>query len=62
MNVPSPDNLADLVGCLTHFRLRPKAEVRDRLGGVNEFEPVSSGGDMDYSEEAVGELIIAGCD
>jgi hypothetical protein len=26
---------------------------------VNEFEPVSSGADMDHSEEAVGELIVA---
>ena len=32
------------------------------LGGVDKFEPVSGGGDMDHAEEAVGELIIPGGD
>ena len=32
------------------------------LGGVDKFEPVSGGGDMDHTEEAFGELIIPGCD
>ncbi len=32
------------------------------LGGVDKFEPVSGGGDMDHAEEAVGELIVAGGD
>lgn len=32
------------------------------LGGVDKFEPVSGGGDMDHSEEAVGKLVVAGGD
>lgn len=32
------------------------------LGGVDKFEPVSGGGDMDHAEETVGELIVAGGD
>ena len=32
------------------------------LGGVDKFEPVSCGGEMDHAEEAVGQLIVAGCD
>ena len=32
------------------------------LGDVDKFEPVSGGGDMDHSEEAFGELVVAGCD
>ena len=32
------------------------------LGGVDKFEPVSGGGKMDHSEEAVGQLIIPGGD
>lgn len=32
------------------------------LGGVDKFEPVSGGGDMDHAEEAVGELVVAGGD
>ncbi len=30
-----------------------------RLGGVDKFEPVSGGGDMDHTEEAVGKLVVA---
>ncbi|GEM_PF-2003698 len=30
------------------------------LGGVDKFEPVSGGGEMDHSEEAVGQLIVSG--
>lgn len=30
------------------------------LGGVDKFEPVFGGGDMDHAEEAFGELIVAG--
>ncbi len=37
-------------------------QVRDILGGVDKFEPVSGGGKMDHSEEAVGQLIIPGGD
>jgi uncharacterized protein GlcG (DUF336 family) len=32
------------------------------LGGVDKFEPVSGGGDMDHSEEAVGQLVVSGGD
>jgi uncharacterized protein GlcG (DUF336 family) len=30
------------------------------LGGVDKFEPVSGGGEMDHAEEAVGQLIVSG--
>ncbi|TWH78271.1 hypothetical protein IQ25_04227, partial [Novosphingobium taihuense] len=30
------------------------------LGGVDKFEPVSGGGEMDHPEEAVGQLIVSG--
>ena len=32
------------------------------LGGVDKFEPISGGGEMDHSEEAVGQLIVSGGD
>lgn len=32
------------------------------LGGVDKFEPVSGGSEMDHSEEAVGQLIVSGGD
>lgn len=32
------------------------------LGGVDKFEPVSGGGEMDHAEEAVGKLVVAGGD
>lgn len=32
------------------------------LGGVDKFEPVSGGDDMDHAEEGFGELIVACCD
>ena len=32
------------------------------LGGVDKFEPISCGGDMDHTEEGFGELIISGGD
>lgn len=32
------------------------------LGGVDKFEPVPGGGDMDHAEEAFGELVVAGGD
>lgn len=34
----------------------------ERLGGVDKFKPVSSGGDMYHAEEAFGELVVAGGD
>lgn len=30
------------------------------LGGVDKFEPVSGGGEVDHAEEAVGQLVVAG--
>ena len=36
--------------------------IKRNLGGVDKFEPVSGSGKMDHSEEAVGELVIAGGD
>ena len=32
------------------------------LGGVDKFEPVSCGGEVDHAEEAAGELVVAGGD
>lgn len=32
------------------------------LGGVDKFEPVSCGSDVDHAEEALGELVITGGD
>lgn len=29
---------------------------------MDKFEPVSGGGKMDHSEEAIGQLIVSGCD
>ena len=29
------------------------------LGGVDKFEPVSGGGEVDHAEEAAGELVVA---
>ena len=37
-------------------------ELQSCLGGVDKFEPVSGGGDMDHAEEAFGELIVSSCD
>jgi len=31
----------------------------DELGGVDKFEPVSGGGEMDHSEKAAGQLIVS---
>ena len=36
--------------------------VADFLGGVDKFEPVSSGGEVDHAEEATGQLVVAGGD
>jgi hypothetical protein len=40
------------------------AMLRDKvvLGGVDKFEPVSCGCEMDHSKEAVGQLIVSGGD
>jgi len=35
--------------------------IQQRLGGVDKFEPVSGGSDVNHAEEAFGELIISGC-
>ena len=39
-----------------------KIPFQVQLGGVDKFEPVSGGGEMDHSEEAVGQLIVSGGD
>ena len=39
----------------------PKALTGD-TSGVDKFEPVSDCGDMDDAEEALGELVVTGCD
>jgi len=36
--------------------------LNQTLGGVDKFEPVSCGSDVDHAEEALGELVIAGGD
>ena len=36
--------------------------LREALGGVDKFEPVSGGGEMDHAEKAVGQLVVAGGD
>jgi len=36
--------------------------VRTRLGGVDNFEPVFGGREVDHAEEAAGELVVAGGD
>lgn len=32
------------------------------LGGVDKFEGVSSGSEMDHAKETIGQLVVAGCD
>jgi len=32
------------------------------LGGVDKFEPVSGGCDVDHGEETFGKLVVSGCD
>lgn len=51
----------------SRFRLQPttimvSGTASSMLGGVDKFEPVSGGGEMDHAEEAVGELIVSGSD
>lgn len=43
---------------VVYIEARPKG----RLGGVDKFEPVSGGGEMDHTEEAVGKLVVSGRD
>ena len=43
---------------LAHIR----EQYRLSLGGVDKFEPVSGGGDVDHAEEAFGKLVVAGGD
>lgn len=50
--IPAPASIASMALPITYIP----------LGGVDKFEPVSGGGDMDHAEEAVGELIVAGGD
>ena len=34
-------------------------ETGSKLGSVDKFEPVSSGGEVDHAEEGVGQLVVA---
>ena len=52
------DRSGSVVGEKT-YRTLPNHKL---LGGVDKFEPISGGGDMNHAEEAFGELVIAGCD
>ena len=38
------------------------ARMKASLGGVDKFEPISGGGDVDHAEEAFGKLVVAGGD
>ena len=42
--------------------LRDGDNLPELLGRVDKFEPVSGGGEMDHSEEAVGQLVVSGGD
>jgi hypothetical protein len=42
--------------------VRPCPAGLGSLGGVDEFEPISGGCDMDHAQEGFGELVIAGGD
>ncbi len=44
------------------YRFRGHYSHPELLGGVDKFEPVSGGSEMDHAEEAVGQLVIAGGD
>jgi hypothetical protein len=37
-------------------------DAKRALGGVDKFDPISGGGNKDHTEEALGELIVPGCD
>jgi hypothetical protein len=50
--------LALNLACLT----TPCGPFASALGGVDKFEPVSGGGEIGHSEEAVGQLIVSGGD
>ena len=39
-----------------------KPEATSALGGVDEFEQVAGGSDLDHAEEALGELVVSGGD
>jgi hypothetical protein len=56
-NLEVPQNYDDKLRGLNKGR-----RMHRWLGGVDKFEPMSGGGDMDHAEEAFGELIIPGCD
>ena len=45
------------------YDIRPSIpHVRDSLGGVDKFEPVSGGGEVNHAEETVGQLVVTGGD
>lgn len=36
--------------------------INFQLGGIGKFEPVSFGGEVDHTEEAAGQFVVAGRD
>jgi len=44
------------------FEYHSIAGKPQRLGGVDEFEPVSGSGDVNHAHEAFGELVVPRCD
>jgi hypothetical protein len=49
-------------GVVTTAAGQRQENLRRGLGGVDKFEPVSGGGEMDHSEETAGQLVVAGGD
>lgn len=48
------DRLADIVRLTDRKKFEDAPISRQLLGGVDKFEPVSSGGEIGHAEEAVG--------
>lgn len=48
--------------CIASIRDLRRKNGGANLGGVDKFEPVSGGGQMDHAEEAAGQLVITGGD
>ncbi len=56
-----------LLSVLPHYFIKRRLQVNRkyrarngrRLGGVDEFEPVSCGSNMNHADEALGELVVS---
>ncbi len=44
------------------FGLIPARAWRQSLGPVDKFDPEFDGGQVEHAEEAVGQLVVTGCD